>query len=96
MYTVIFRAKVNELDKAYHEMAARMRKLAIDEYGCSEFLSVTEGDQEIAISYWDKLDNIHKWKKNVEHLEAQEMGKSSWYKSYHVQVVEIIREYKKD
>lgn len=96
MYAVIFKAKVNELDKAYYEMAARMRELAIGEYGCTEFVSVTEADQEIAISYWDNLNNIHKWKQNAEHLVAQELGKSSWYKSYHVQVVEIIREYKKD
>lgn len=96
MYAVIFKAKVNELDKAYYAMAARMRELAIGEYGCSGFVSVTEADQEIAISYWDNLNNIHKWKQNAEHLVAQELGKSSWYKSYHVQVVEIIREYKKD
>jgi heme-degrading monooxygenase HmoA len=96
MYAVIFKAKVNELDKAYYEMASRMRELAISEYGCSEFVSVTEGGQEVAISYWDNLNNINKWKENAEHLVAQELGKSTWYKTYHVQVVEIIREYKKD
>jgi heme-degrading monooxygenase HmoA len=96
MYAVIFKAKVNEFDKAYDEMAARMRELAISEYGCSGFVSVNDADQEITISYWDNLNDIRKWKQNAEHLVAQELGKSSWYKSYHVQVVEIVREYKKD
>ena len=92
MYAVIFKAQVNELDKAYYERAARMRELAMGEYGCSEFVSVTEGDEEVAISYWDDLNNIHRWKKNAEHLIAQELGKTKWYKNYHIQVVEIIRE----
>jgi len=29
-----------------------MRDLAINKYGCSEFISTTEGNNEIAISYW--------------------------------------------
>ena len=96
MYAVIFKATINELDKAYYEMAARMRDLAIGEYGCSEFVSVTEGGQEVAISYWDNLSSINQWRQNSEHLLAQELGKSTWYKTYHVQVVEVIREYKSE
>ena len=33
MYAVIFRAKINQLDKTYLEVADRMRELAINEYG---------------------------------------------------------------
>jgi len=95
MYAVIFKAKINKLDKAYSVAAARMRELAIGKYGCSEFISTTEGDQEIAISYWNNLNDIDKWKQNAEHLTAQALGKSEWYKSYRVQIVEIIREYEK-
>jgi len=95
MYAVIFKAKINKLDKSYCETAARMRELAIDKYGCSEFISVSEGEQEISISYWNNLNNITEWKQNSEHLVAQELGVSVWYKAYHVQIVEIIREYKK-
>jgi len=95
MYAVIFKAKIRELDEAYQEMAARMRELAMDEYGCIEFVSVTEGNQEIAISYWANLNDIKTWKQNAEHLAAQKLGKSKWYESYHVQIVEIMREYQK-
>ena len=96
MYAVIFRATINKLDEAYSKTASRMRELALNEYGCSGFFSVTEGNQEISISYWKEQKSIIEWKKNAEHMAAQELGKSEWYKSYDVQVVEVIREYKRE
>ena len=95
MYAVIFKSEINELDQRYYEMASRMRDLAINQYGCTEFISVTEAGKEIAISYWDSLDKIKQWKQNAEHLVAQELGRSQWYKKYQVQIVEIIHEYTK-
>ena len=73
-----------------------MRELAMNEYGCSEFVSVVEGNQEIAISYWKEQKAIIEWKKNIEHMAAQELGKSEWYKSYDVQIVEVILQYKSE
>lgn len=96
MYAVIFRAEINKLDSHYSEMAAQMRQLAINRYGCKEFTSVTEGNHEIAISYWEDQEQIKQWKQDSEHLVAQELGKSKWYKSYTVQVAEVIREYNKN
>jgi heme-degrading monooxygenase HmoA len=93
MYAVIFQAQIKAIDQAYSETAARMRELAIKEYGCLGFKSVCEEHLEIAISYWETLEDIRQWKQNAEHLEAQQQGKSKWYESYHVQVVEIVREY---
>ena len=95
MYAVIFRAEINELDEDYAETAARLRDLAFDKYGCVEFTAVSEGNREIAISYWDSLTQIKAWKQNPEHRTAQKMGRSKWYKSYQVQVVEVIRDYGK-
>ena len=95
MYAVIFRATIDQLDEAYYSQAKMMRDLAFSKYGCLEFVSVTEGDQEIAISYWDNEEQIKRWKSDPEHSQAQKQGKSIWYKDYHVQVVKIEREYKK-
>ena len=95
MYAVIFRAEINELDETFAEMAARMRDLAINKYGCVEFTAVTQGKQEIAKFYWDNQDQIKAWKQDPEHREAQKLGRSKWYKSYRVQVVEVIRDYEK-
>ena len=93
MYAVIFRAKIAGLDEEYDRVAERMRKLALGEYGCLEFIAVTQDSEEIAISYWENEDQIRKWKRNAEHTLAQELGWSKWYESYTVQVVEVIREY---
>ena len=96
MYAVIFKAEINQLDKSYSETALRMRELAINKYGCTEFVAVTEGNYEIAISYWENQEQIKKWKQDAEHLVAQEQGRSTWYKNYKVEVVEVIREYAKN
>ena len=92
MFAVIFRAEIKKSDKTYSEMAVKMRELAINKYGCTEFTAVVEGNQEIAISYWQNQEQILQWKKDAEHIVAQELGRSLWYKEYHVQIVEIIRE----
>lgn len=93
MFAVIFRAEVRKFDDEYFSLAAELREMAISEYGCREFCSYTEGNNEVAISYWDSESQIREWKQNALHLTAQGKGKSRWYKSYSVQVVEVVREY---
>ena len=94
MYAVIFRAKPGIQNVEYGKTVAKMRELAFAKYGCLDFVAVTEGDQEIAISYWENEESIKAWKSDSEHSLAQETGRSKWYESYIVQVVEIKREYK--
>jgi heme-degrading monooxygenase HmoA len=93
MYAVIFRAEIGDIDGRYSEVSARLRELAMSRYGCVEFTAVTEGAQEIAISYWRDLEQIKQWKQNAEHLAAQELGRSKWYKNYKVQIVQVEKEY---
>ena len=93
MYAVIFKAEVRELDEEYSKLANALRVLAIEKYGCKEFTSCSEGTYEIAISYWDSKENIRNWKNNPLHQEAQKMGKEKWYKSYKVEIVEILHSY---
>ncbi len=96
MYAVIFRAEKGQTDESYSKMASRARDLAISKYGCVDFTAVTEENQEIAISYWATKEQISAWLNDPTHKKAQELGRSKWYKSYNVQLVEIIREYKND
>lgn len=95
MYAVIFRAKINEIDDVYFETSKKMRELASTHYGCIEFTAVTEGSYEIAISYWKSMEDIEKWKENSDHILAQELGRTKWYKDYSVQIVEVVSEYSK-
>ncbi|MDH5857245.1 antibiotic biosynthesis monooxygenase family protein [Lampropedia aestuarii] len=94
MYVVIFRAKVRILDEEYSKVANRMRELALTEFGCLDFHAVTEGNQEVALSYWPNEESIRAWKLHSEHLLAQKTGQEKWYESYSVQVAKITREYK--
>lgn len=93
MYAVIFRAVINKLDKRYFETANRLRELAKTQYGCLDFIAFTEGDREIAISYWPSQSHISAWQDDPEHRQAQLLGRTVWYLSYKVEVVKIEREY---
>jgi heme-degrading monooxygenase HmoA len=76
-------------------MAARMRELALKEFGCLDFCAVTEGDQEVALSYWPDEASIHAWKQHTDHLMAQQLGRERWYASYSVEVAEVQRAYQR-
>ncbi|MGE4480696.1 antibiotic biosynthesis monooxygenase family protein [Acidocella sp.] len=93
MFVVIFRARIARLDEDYARMAARLRELALREFGCVEFHAVTEGEEEVALSYWPDLAAITAWKRQAEHLLAQSHGRQRWYESYRVEIAEISRAY---
>ena len=92
-YAVIFTAEIARMDADYTRTAQRLRQLAIDNYGCLEFTSCTEGDRELAISYWPDEDHIRAWKQDPEHQAAQQAGRQRWYRSWSVQVAEVTRGY---
>lgn len=93
MYAVIFRAVIRDLDQEYLDLAEQLRSLAIEKYGCREFFALTEGNQEVAISYWDTEEQVRNWKQDALHLQAQQLGRKKWYESYRVQIAEVQREY---
>ena len=93
MYAVIFRASIGELDEHYQRTALCLRELAMERYGCLDFVSFSEGGQELAISWWATEAQIRAWKQDPEHLAAQAAGRR-WYRDYQVQVLEVKREYR--
>jgi heme-degrading monooxygenase HmoA len=93
MFAVIFKARTKQFDEAYSTTAARLRTLAMEDFGCIEFISCSEGEDEIAISYWESEEQIRAWKQHPEHRAAQMLGKEKWYRDYQVQVVEVLRDY---
>jgi len=95
MYAVIFKAKEKHLDSQYQDMAKKMRSLAFSKYNCKDFVAVSENGLELAVSYWESLDDIKHWKADSEHLVAQELGQNEWYSSYKIEIVNIIREYER-
>lgn len=93
MYVVIFRAKVRQLDEEYVQTVTRLRELALSEFGCLEFQAISEGEDEVALSYWSDLESIRAWKQQAAHLIAQRLGQERWYRSYRVEVAEIQHHY---
>ncbi|MBU6419232.1 MAG: antibiotic biosynthesis monooxygenase [Proteobacteria bacterium] len=93
MFVVIFRARMAQPDAAYAEMAALLRALALETFGCLEFHALTEGDEEIALSYWPDLASIKAWKVQAEHLHAQNSGRDLWYDLYRVEIAEVSHAY---
>ena len=94
MFVVIFRAQARNLDAEYSAMAAQMRDLALTQFGCLDFTAVTEGDQEVALSYWPNEASIRAWKQHTDHLLAQQLGRERWYARYSVEVAEVKRHYR--
>ena len=92
-YIVIFKAKINSLDEEYSRTAQLLREKALTQFNCQKFEAITENDFEIALSYWNSLEDIQTWHKDAEHQVAQRLGKEKWYKSFSVEICENYRGY---
>jgi heme-degrading monooxygenase HmoA len=90
-YAVIF-TSVKQNDEGYSVMAERMKVLAAEQEG---YLGMESARNEIGItvSYWSSLDAIREWKANLEHREAQRLGKTFWYSDYRIRICLVEREY---
>jgi heme-degrading monooxygenase HmoA len=93
MHIVIFRAKIRELDAEYSRLAQELRDLALSQFGCLQFHSLSEGADEIALSYWPGEEHIRAWKAHADHLLAQRLGREHWYESYSVEIAQVTRQY---
>ncbi|MDX1757161.1 MAG: antibiotic biosynthesis monooxygenase [Marinobacter sp.] len=93
-YAVIFTSLRTDGDQGYGEMAERMLRLAAEQEGFLGVESAREG-VGITVSYWDNLEAIRQWKQNVEHLQAQRLGREAWYAGFRVRIAKVEREYGK-
>jgi heme-degrading monooxygenase HmoA len=94
-YAVIFSSRLRANDRDYERMAERMVELAAGQPGFVGFESARgEGRSGISISYWRDLDAIAAWRRNAEHLVAQELGREKWYESYRLRIARVERDYR--
>jgi heme-degrading monooxygenase HmoA len=91
-YAVIFTSLRTEGDNGYTAMAEKMDELAKLQPGYLGMESV-RADIGVSISYWLSLEGIKSWKENMEHLEAQALGKEKWYAAYKVRICKVERDY---
>lgn len=91
-YAVIFTSKKIDQDKDYDKMSNRMVELVSQQDGFLGFESARE-ELGITVSYWKDEKSIKKWKANLEHQEAQKLGKELWYKQYKIRTAKVERDY---
>ncbi len=91
-YAVIFSSLRTKDTDGYDETSDRMVQLAQQQHGYRGYESVREG-LGITISYWESLEDIKNWKKNTEHLFAQQEGRKRWYQAYKIRICKVERDY---
>ncbi|HWR94251.1 MAG TPA: antibiotic biosynthesis monooxygenase [Flavobacterium sp.] len=91
-YAVIFTSNLSVNTEGYSEMGEQMVQLAQEQEG---YLGIETARAEIGItvSYWKDLESIKKWKGNLDHLVAQQLGRKNWYNNYTVRIALVEREY---
>jgi heme-degrading monooxygenase HmoA len=91
-YAVIFTSHRTKGDNGYEKMAKKMFELATNQPG---FLGAESAREEVGItvSYWSDLESIKNWKDNIEHKEAQKIGREKWYLSYKIRISKVERDY---
>jgi heme-degrading monooxygenase HmoA len=80
----------------YSKMAERMVELAKEQPGYLGVESARGADGfGITVSYWESETAIRNWKRNAEHLIAQETGIRHWYAHYELRIAKVERAYGK-
>jgi heme-degrading monooxygenase HmoA len=91
-YAVIFTSLRTDLDEAYSDTAQKMEELAARQPGFLGIESARE-DCGITVSYWQSLEAIAAWKRQGEHLQAQQRGREDWYSAYKIRIACVERDY---
>jgi len=91
-YAVIFTSLRAAGDDGYGDMAEAMVEAASRQPG---FLGVESAREElgITVSYWQSLEAIAAWKRDIDHLHAQRLGREKWYQAYKTRICKVERDY---
>jgi len=94
-YVVVFVSSRTGADAAgYTAMAAAMEARAQAQPGFLAMHSVRgEDGTGITVCYWQSEAAIAAWKRDVDHVVAQQQGQETWYSSYQVTVARVERHY---
>ncbi|MFQ2014570.1 antibiotic biosynthesis monooxygenase family protein [Aeromonas sp. 603607] len=91
-YAVIFTSLRTGEDAGYGAMAERMVELAQRQSGFLGMESARDG-VGITVSYWRDLESIRNWKAELEHKEAQRLGREKWYSAFKTRIARVERDY---
>lgn len=95
-YAVIFTSLLADPAPGYEAMADQIFDLAQTQPGFLGAESCRGADGfGITVSYWCDEASITLWKAQSDHRIAQEIGMTTWYRSYHLHVARVERAYGK-
>lgn len=91
-YAVIFTSVLSSETEGYEEMAEKMVELSSKMPG---FLGIdsARSDVGITVCYWESLEDIQRWKNELSHQEAQQLGKEKWYHQFETRIAKVERAY---
>ena len=96
-YAVIFTSLRTEGDHGYGAMTESMDALARAQPGYLGHESARDGPRDgglgITVSYWRDLDAIAAWKRQLDHIAGQRLGRERWYSAYRVRIARVERAY---
>ena len=95
MVVTIFRSRLDPAQAAsYYETAARMRTLAESMPGFISFKTFSAEDGErVSIIEFESEKTLRAWREHPEHRKAQELGRTTFYAEFQIQVCSIVRQY---
>ncbi|WP_273792471.1 antibiotic biosynthesis monooxygenase family protein [Brucella anthropi] len=86
--------RVSGDDNGYGDMAVRMGELAAKQPGYLGIESARDAEGfSITNSFWADEESIRAWKRDVDHLAAQKLGRQQWYEVYRVRIGRVERAY---
>ena len=93
-YAVIFTNQLADPAPGYEAMADKIAALASQQPGYLGVESTRDSSGlGVTVSYWRDQGAVQNWKQVAEHLGAQELGKTRWYKHYTLRVARVERAY---
>jgi len=94
MIVVLFRSRLSEeAGEEYVAMDQMLGEKARQAPGFVDVKSFTAADGErLTIVRWKDLETLRQWREDPAHRVAQETGRRLWYRSYDMEVAEVVRE----
>lgn len=89
-FAVIFTSTRTKDDNGYNSASDEIVEIVSTQKGFLGAESVRDADGfGMTVSYWNSIESINEWKKNLNHREAKESGKKVWYQNYMIRICEV-------
>lgn len=97
MIAVIFEVCIKPgADKTYLDFATNLRPLLQDVDGfisVERFQSMVNPNKLLSLSLWRDEDAVKQWRTQLDHRQAQLIGRNELFDCYTIRVVNVLREY---